>query len=608
MTRSTPAHTIPLMTAGLAAVAGYVCLCFLVQTAGHLAATLVCGVLPFPAFRPTAPIGLLTGRTDLILEPPPGCTVGTGTIWWLVGPALLLLATVTVAGVMVRSVWRQSGGWLRRDILARDGVARRAEIVHDFGARAVTRRGRHTLPGLSKPRVQDVSWTLGRSRGIGVHVSTEESLIIQGAPRSGKGLYVVINAILDAPGAVVTTSTRADNLVVTMTARATGGRPVTVFDPQGMSGLDSTLRWSPVRGCEDPDTATRRALVISADTEMKGENAAWQKRSLIVLQCLLHAAALSGEGIRGFRRWSSSPVLAREALEALSGPHAAMGWQADLMAILDDEPRTTSNSWIGVSAAVAPLSSPKVLTALDPKDASGSFDPKAFIRDRGTLYLIGTRTGAAAAGPYLSALIDDIDNAAREMAFVSPGGRLDPPLALILDEIANLSPWPGLPVTLSDGGGIGISTLVVLQSLSQARTGWSIEEAATIWDSAIIKIIFGGGSDERDLRSLAALLGERSLTLTTRSWSSQGRQDGEQHRDAPVVRLDEIRRLPAGTALMLGRRTRPILLDLREWPKRKDGPELGRDKTATEQVLTDGHRARQQQHQEQREGNTRDKP
>ena len=44
----------------------------------------------------------------------------------------------------------------------------------------------------------------------------------------------------------------------------------------------STLRWSPARGCQDPDIATRRALVITADTEMKGENAPWQKRLLIV--------------------------------------------------------------------------------------------------------------------------------------------------------------------------------------------------------------------------------------------------------------------------------------------------------------------------------------
>ncbi|MFF2316966.1 type IV secretory system conjugative DNA transfer family protein [Arthrobacter sp. NPDC058097] len=584
----------PLLTAGLVAAAGYICLCFLVQAAANMAITWRCGGSRPSPLNPAAVVGLFAGRMDWIIREPKQCDVGTSTVWWIVGPVLLTLAALAVACVVLWRRWKQSGAWLRLDILNREGIARRAEIQQDFGSRAVRRRGKVTRPGLTKPRIQDVAWTLGRSRGVTIHVSTEESMVIQGAPRSGKGLYVIINAILDAPGAVVTTSTRADNLAVTMRARSTGGRPVTVFDPQGMSGLPSTLRWSPVRGCENPDIATRRALVIAADTEMKGENAAWQKRSLIILQCLLHAAALSGEGVRAFRRWSSSPVLAREALEILSRKEAALGWQADLMGILEDDPRNTSNSWIGVSAAVAPLSSPKVLAALDPQDESEEFEPKKFIRDRGTLYLIGTRAGAAAAGPYLSALIDDIDNAAREMAFVAPGGRLDPPLSLILDEIANLAPWPGLPIVLSDGGGIGISTLVVLQSLSQARTGWSVDEAATIWDSAIIKVIFGGGSDERDLRSLAGLLGERSITLNTRSWSVQGRQDGEQIRESPVLPLHEIRRLPAGTALMLGRRSRPILLDLREWHKRKDAAELGRSKREVEQALADGHALRQQ--------------
>lgn len=584
----------PLVTVGLVSIAGYVCFSYFIQALATAAVGWRCGAVAPSPFNPAAAVGLLTGRIEWVVRQAHGCGVTTADVWFIAGPALVSVGALAVGGILVWRRWKQSGAWLRQDILNRDGIARRAEILHDFGARAVRKRGKFTRPGLSKPSIQDVSWTLGTSRGVTIHVSTEESMVIQGAPRSGKGLYVIINAILDAPGAVVTTSTRADNLVVTMQARAVGGRPVTVFDPQGMSGLPSTLRWSPVRGCDDPDIATRRALVITADTEMKGENAAWQKRSLIVLQCLLHAAALSGDGVRAFRRWSSSPVLAREALEVLGHPGAALGWQADLMGIIEDDPRNTSNSWIGVSAAVAPLSSPKVLAALDPQDASEEFDPKAFIRERGTLYLIGTRAGAAAAGPYLSALIDDIDNAAREMAFVSPGGRLDPPMSLILDEIANLAPWPGLPVALSDGGGIGISTLVVLQSLSQARTGWSIDEAATIWDSAIIKVIFGGGSDERDLRSLAGLLGERSLILNTRSWSSQGRQDGEQIRESPVIRLDEIRRLPTGTALMLGRRTRPILLDLREWHKRKDAAELGRSKAELERVLAEGHRLRQQ--------------
>lgn len=583
----------PLLNAALIATAAYLAFSFFVQSAAAAMVGWECHAAASWTFSPSAGIGLFTGQMKWIVDPPGQCAVSTGSVWLIVGPALGVLMVLVMAGYFLWRVWRQSGSWLRKDILSRDGVARRAEVVRDFGARAVVKRGKFTRPGLAKPRIEEVAWTVGRSRGVTVHVSTEESMVIQGAPRSGKGLYVIINAILDAPGAVVTTSTRADNLVVTMKARASGGRPVTVFDPQGMSGLPTTLRWSPVRGCEDPDIATRRALVITADTEFKGENAAWQKRAVIVLQCLLHAAALSGDGVRAFRRWSSNPILAKEALEYLGRPEAALGWQADLLGIIDDDPRNTSNSWIGVSAAVAPLSSPKVLAALDPHGEAEQFDPKDFIRQRGTLYLIGTKSGAAAAGSYLSALIDDIDYAAREMAFVAAGGWLDPPLSLILDEIANLSPWPGLPVVLSDGGGIGISTIVVLQSLSQARSGWSIDEAATIWDAAIIKVIFGGGSDERDLRALAGLIGERSTTVNTRSWSSQGRQDGEQIRESPVIPLHEIRRLPAGTAIMLGRRTRPILLDLTEWHKRKDAAQLGVSKEETERELAAGHRLRQ---------------
>jgi type IV secretion system protein VirD4 len=60
------------------------------------------------------------------------------------------------------------------------------------------------------------------SRGTKVWASVEDSILLIGPPRSGKGLHVVINAILDAPGAVVTTSTRPDNLTATLKARQQG--------------------------------------------------------------------------------------------------------------------------------------------------------------------------------------------------------------------------------------------------------------------------------------------------------------------------------------------------------------------------------------------------
>ena len=91
---------------------------------------------------------------------------------------------------------------------------------------------------------------------------------------------------------------------------------------------------------------------------------------------------------------------------------------------------------------------------------------------------------------------------ARRIAAASAGARLDPPLLLALDEIGNLAPLPSLPALMSEGGGSGITTLTVLQSLSQARDRWGEQAANTIWDAAIAKIILGGGSNARDLADL----------------------------------------------------------------------------------------------------------
>jgi hypothetical protein len=56
---------------------------------------------------------------------------------------------------------------------------------------------------------------------------------------------MVVNAILDAPGAVLTTSTRPDALTVTLKARERVG-PVAVFDPQHLAkGLPAGLRCLP---------------------------------------------------------------------------------------------------------------------------------------------------------------------------------------------------------------------------------------------------------------------------------------------------------------------------------------------------------------------------
>jgi hypothetical protein len=58
------------------------------------------------------------------------------------------------------------------------------------------------------------------------------------------------------------------------------------------------------------------------------------------------------------------------------------------------------------------------------------------------------------------------------MAERSSSGRLDPPLTLVLDDVAAVAPLPQLPDLLTTGAAHGLPTLVLLRSREQLRARW----------------------------------------------------------------------------------------------------------------------------------------
>jgi type IV secretory pathway TraG/TraD family ATPase VirD4 len=420
----------------------------------------------------------------------------------------------------------------------------------------------------------DLGYRLGRSRGVECWASVEDSVIVLGPPRAGKGLHTVIPMILDAPGAVITTSTRPDNLAATMAARAEVG-PVAVFDPQGLAtGLPASTRWSPIRGCAVPRVAMARARALCADPAEGVDNRTfWSQQCYTAVRCLLHAAALGHRPPVELLQWSLSPVAALEAVAILTTrPRAAGTWAAALEAILSTDPRQRDSTWAMVSNVFAPLAEPAVLEVVSP-DPGRQFDPEEFVRSRSTLYLLGTASGASATANLVTAFVEDIVDAARRLAAASAGARLDPPLAVILDEAANY-PLPSLPALMSDGGGSGITTVVVLQSLAQARARWGQQDAQAIWDAAIVKLILGGSANAEDLRDLSALMGTREETRVDTSWGADGRTTrSSSTRETPVLDTARLRTLPFGGAVLLLRSAPPIALTLQPWTARPDaGP------------------------------------
>ncbi|MDP9116974.1 MAG: TraM recognition domain-containing protein [Actinomycetota bacterium] len=506
--------------------------------------------------------------------------VGSAFAYWaMTGLAALAL----IAAVIVLLRLHRSGHRTGSDAA---GLPSRRDIAIIAGAKSLVSRSAVLRPSLSGATASQLGFRLGTSRGVECWSSVEDSMVVLGPPRSGKGLHCVIPMILDAPGAVITTSTRPDNLAATITARARTGATA-VFDPEGLAvGAASRVRWSPIRGCESPRVAIARATALCAQpVHGVEESSFWAQQARTAVRCLLHAAALAQLSALDLWGWSLSPDIAQDAVDILAThPDASPTWVTALDGLLCTDPRQRDSVWAVVGNVFAALADPNVLDTITPPPDE-QFDPATFLADQGTLYLLGTASGASATATLVSAFVEDIIDTARRVAAAAPHARLDPPLSVILDEAAN-DPLPSLPALMSEGGGSGISTTVVLQSLSHARARWGHDYAAAIWDTATTKIILGGLANASDLRDISNLIGTRDQQATSSTRGSDGRTSTSvSTHEVPIFDIARIRTLAFGTALLLLRATRPIVLTQQPWTARSDAKHIKTSRTNVEHQL-----------------------
>lgn len=574
---------ISLMLTALAGAAG---LALLLRYIGSLAALLTGHSAPTGG--PATGLGVLAHPGD------PGAAIGAeglnGFVYWL-----LVAVILGGLGAAVFGVWRLTGrGRETSQVHNLAGTASSAEVTRVASKKALQHRAGTLRPSLAekKPDPDEVGYLLGQAKGTQVWATVEDSMLLVGPPRSGKGLHIVVNAILDAPGPVLTTSTRPDNVTATLKARERRG-PVAVFDPQHLApGLPAGMRWSVVRGCADPLTAMIRAKGLSSATGFGGvsDGGFWEGKTSAAIQAMLHAAALDGRDSKTVYQWSLSPAAAADAVRILStNSSAAEGWADSLDAMVQSDPRTRDSIWQGVSLAFGSLADPRVLDAVSPGPAE-QFNPEVFLRENGTMYLLATGAGAGASAALVSAFIEDIVETARKIAARSAGARMDPPLLLALDEIGNLAPLPALPVLMSEGGGTGITTLPVLQSLAQAREKWGENNAMALWDSSIVKIILGGASNSKDLQDLSALIGERDEHTDSVTTDAYGAHSSQRSiRRVAIMPPEVLRTMPFGTGIVMLRSARPIVTNLRRWTARPDAGQLKSDRAEIERLLHEGH-------------------
>ena len=344
----------------------------------------------------------------------------------------------------------------------------------------------------------------GKSGAL-VWAPREAAVLVLAGPRAGKTTCVVIPALLAHPGAAVATSTKPEVLRATLPIRRQLGQPW-FFDLDGSGTPDGTveLRWSPVRQADDWQRAQLVAEAMTGAADIGSDSAHWTERAGALIASCLHAAARSRQGIREVLGW----VLRHDT----DGPLAELEPGSLAHDVLSGITRTADKERASIfSTAARVLRAYRSEVALTASEQP-NFNPDTFVASTDTVYIAAAAHQQQLLAPLVVGLISELRDAAyRRHAQLGPG---DLPLLLLLDECANIAPVPGLPAMLSEGGGQGVQTLVVLQDMSQARRRWP-READGMLSLFGAKVVMSGVADVQTLEQLSLICGDWDRPVQT---------------------------------------------------------------------------------------------
>ncbi|CAL9487697.1 hypothetical protein SUDANB6_03181 [Streptomyces sp. enrichment culture] len=282
-------------------------------------------------------------------------------------------------------------------------------------------------------------------------------------------------AVLDAAGPALVVTSNPALWQATKDARAKLG-PVLLYDPTHLCDTPARLHWSPTAGCEDRPTATARAAALLTPVRPTARvDQAIGDTAEILLRSYLHAAAVDGRTVRHVHRWSQGTQV-QDAVRVLrTHPKAAPGAAGELEAALTAHPERRDVAQQLTTRALSALFTVNVRESCTPHRTDAAV-LDSFIHEGGTLYVVGEsiedpRTNPGAM-PLLTALVSHVVEHGRRMAARSSSGRLDPPLTLVLDDVAAVAPLAQLPELLATGPEQGLPTLALLRSREQGRARW----------------------------------------------------------------------------------------------------------------------------------------
>ncbi|MEU1304992.1 type VI secretion protein [Streptomyces shenzhenensis] len=466
--------------------------------------------------RGSWPAGVTFTRTplairELIAEPhdipgawphtPPGQLSGYGLFWGLFISQLMVLFVLTVFTIGTVARWRV--GRARRryakhttatapvPAMAEPAPERTREPAPEPPREQTPERApepaptrppepRHEVPEpRSEPQPQEApaALTADGGRTGGWETPRTERAVLYADPPTRQA--TAAQAVRDAEGPVLVVTSNPALWAETKDARAKLG-PTHVYDPTHSCDTPARLHWPPTTGCEDQQTARHRAAALLAPVRPTAKlDQALADTAETLLRSCLHAAAIDGRTIRHVHRWTQGTQV-QDAVRILrTNPKAAPGAAGELEAALTAHPERRDMAQELTSRALAALFTVNIREACTP-NRSDALALDSFVAEGGTLYVVGEsiedpRTNPGAM-PLLTALVSSVVERGRRMAERSSSGRLDPPLTLVLDDIAAVAPLPQLPDLLATGTAQGLPTLALLRSREQGRARWPHQE------------------------------------------------------------------------------------------------------------------------------------
>lgn len=412
----------------------------------------------------------------------------------------------------------------------------RGRRPHEFGRYRTLRE--LIVPGASPDRI--IIGYFARPK-VRLAITASVQMAVLAAPRTGKSSGLVIPALLEHEGPVVTTSVRTDIAEHTIDRRRRLGR-VFVWDPFGAHSDP----WDLLQGCEDWEHALLVARWLGHARKIgEGINQDYfdQEAEGLVAPYLHAAAFTENVSAAGVYSW----ILDRDdkTADGILKDVGADDARERLKAVYSYTERQRDGI-IG-TAAVQLKAYGHPAAARTAKRGAG-LTPDALFDGANALYIVAGREHQQLLAPLVVTMVSSMLFWLSERENRT-GRGLSPPALFALDETASIAPIQELPQILATSLGSGVRFLTVWHSVAQIRRHFGVDAAAEILALSQAKVFMGSITDQFTRQEIVDLLGQRQHFT--------GAQREGQRID--VMSAQALQRTSAGEGLLINADLPPVI-------------------------------------------------